>query len=113
MNDKTDSNQNSFTDDRLILFSFNTAQKWSFLIISIKDFFSKCDQMLETVDLVTFKEEILIGKFHLLYIVISKVLVWYDLIAYWSYLTKTLPFCWKELFSIEFQKLQRLAKNIM
>ena len=40
------------------------AQKMKF---SIKDFFSKCDQICKTTaDLVTFTEEILNGKFHFL-----------------------------------------------
>ena len=52
----------------LTLYSvFNTVQKLKF---SIKDFFSKCDQICsllqETADLVTFTEEILNGKLHLL-----------------------------------------------
>ena len=50
----------------LTLYSvFNTVQKLKF---SIKDFFSKCDQICsflqETADLVTFTEEILNGKLH-------------------------------------------------
>ena len=41
-----------------------TAQKMKF---SIKDFFSKCDQIrMETADLVTFTEEILNGKLRFL-----------------------------------------------
>ena len=43
----------------------DTAQKMKF---SIKDFFSKCDQI---PDLVTFTEEILNGKLHFLCSVIS------------------------------------------
>ena len=40
-----------------------TAQKMKF---SIKDFFSKCDQILRTAHLVKFTEEILDGKLHFL-----------------------------------------------
>ena len=40
-----------------------TAQKMKF---SIKDFFSKCDQMRSPEDLVTFTKEILNGKLHFL-----------------------------------------------
>ena len=50
-----------------------TAQK---LMISIKDFFSKCDQF--PVDLVTFTEEILIGK---LYFLCSDCISWFT--YYW------------------------------
>ena len=38
-----------------------TAQKMKF---SINDFFSKCEQIRKTVDLVIFTEEILNGKLH-------------------------------------------------
>ena len=49
----------------------STAQKIKF---SIKDFFSKCDQMQQfPADLVTFTEETLNGKFHFLCsVVLSK-----------------------------------------
>ena len=40
-----------------------TAQKMQF---SIKGFFSKCDQIRSTADLVTFTEEIVNGKLHFL-----------------------------------------------
>ena len=45
-------------------FWFYTAQKMTF---SIKDFFSKCDQIHRKLNLVTFAEEILNGKLHFLY----------------------------------------------
>ena len=32
----------------LFYFHLTLHKKWSFLVISMKDFFSKCDQMLET-----------------------------------------------------------------
>ena len=38
-----------------------TVQKMTF---SIKDFFTKCDQIRKTADFVTFTEEILNGKLH-------------------------------------------------
>ena len=57
-----------------ITFSTYTAQKMKFLI---KDFLSKCDQIAVTVDLVTFTEEILNGKFHFLSSVISPP--WYNI----------------------------------
>ena len=41
----------------------HTAQKMKF---SVKDFFSKCDQIRIPEDLVTFTEEILNEKFHFL-----------------------------------------------
>ena len=44
----------------VLIYLLNTAQKMKF---SIKDFFSKYDQILQkTADLVTFTEEILNGK---------------------------------------------------
>ena len=43
--------------------SIYTEQKMKF---SIKDFFSKCDQIHRTADLVTFIAEILNGKLHFL-----------------------------------------------
>ena len=47
----------------VFLVSGETAQKMKF---SIKDFFSKCDQIQFPADLVTFTEQILNGKFHFL-----------------------------------------------
>ena len=42
-----------------------TAQKMKF---PIKDFFSKCDQIRQSTDLVTFTEEIFYGKLHFLWV---------------------------------------------
>ena len=50
----------TFSENRYQSISY-TAQKMKF---SIKDFFSKCDQI--PADLVTFTEEILNGKLHFL-----------------------------------------------
>ena len=55
--------QNYFSSKTLLCFFLNTAQKTK---LSIKDFFSKCDQIRTTADLVTFTEEILNGKLHFL-----------------------------------------------
>ena len=46
---------------RISFWLFYTAQKMQF---SIKDFFSKCDQIRNPADLVIFTEEILNGKLH-------------------------------------------------